>query len=333
MNNLPFVSIIIPCRNEEMFINRCLDSIFAQDYPKDKMEVIIIDGASTDKTREIIELKKKEYNFVKLFDNYQKITPISLNVGIKNARGEIVIRIDAHAYYEASYISKCVKYLNEYKADNVGGVWKTVPANNTFIAKAIAFALSSSFGSGNAYYRTGEAEKSKIVDTVPFGCYRKEIFKKIGFFNENLVRSQDWEFNLRLKKAGGKIVLIPDISITYYPKFTLKDFLIHNFRDGFWIIYPYKFVNIPFNSRHYIPMFFICVLLLTAFLGIIFHNYLPFLLIILVYSLTSFYFSAKISMHEKEPIYLFLLPLVFFIRHIGFGVGTLWGGVRLLFKH
>ena len=301
---LPFVSIIIPCRNEEKFIGKCLDSILAQDYPKDRLEVLVVDGMSEDGTREIVErytdmslrarslachceqseaisARDKLRNLgiatslpalamtLKLLNNPKKVTPCALNIGIKNAKGEIILWMSAHSRYEKDYISKCVKYLKEYDADNVGGVMITLPRDNAFIGKAIATVLSHPFGVGNSVFRTG-AKEPKWVDTVFGGCYKKEVFDKIGLFNESLVRSQDMEFNLRLKKTGGKILLAPDIVSYYYPKSNLKDFFIHNFEDGSWVTYPLKFGIKAFSWRHLIPLFFILGLVGTGILGIFF---------------------------------------------------------------
>jgi len=250
------VSVIIPCRNEEKFIKRCLESIFLQDFPKEKLEVLVIDGMSEDKTREIIKKYQKSYSFIRILDNPKKITPSPLNVGIKNSKGEIVVRMDSHADYRKDYISKCVKYLKRYNADNVGGIIKTIPAENSIFAEAIAFSMSTVFGVGSSYFRTG-VDNPRWVDTVFGGCYKKKVFKKIGLFNENLVRSQDMEFNLRLKRAGGKILLAPDIISYYYPKSDFQNFFFHNIGDGIWSVYPLKFVKMPFQLRHYIPLIFV----------------------------------------------------------------------------
>lgn len=308
------VSIIIPCRDEEKFVSQCLASIIANDYPKDKLEVLVIDGMSEDGTRKIIEEYIRQYPYIKLLENPQKYTPFALNIGIKQAKGEIIMRMDAHAIYEKDYISKCLRYLDEYKADNVGGIWITVPRDNTFIGKAIALVLSHPFGAGNAYYRIGYSKEPRWVDTVPFGCYRKEIFKKIGFYNENLVRSQDMEFNLRLKKSGGKILLVPDIVSYYYPKSNLKDFFLHNFEDGVWVIYPLKFVKTPLQLRHYLPLIFVLTLPLSIWL----------------YILVSLFFSAQIAFREKDIRYFFVMPAVFATRHIGYGLGSVWGLIKLI---
>ena len=308
------VSIIIPCRDEEKFVSQCLASIIANDYPKDKLEVLVIDGMSEDGTRKIIEEYIRQYPYIKLLENPQKYTPFALNIGIKQAKGEIIMRMDAHAIYEKDYISKCLRYLDEYKADNVGGIWITVPRDNTFIGKAIALVLSHPFGAGNAYYRIGYSKEPRWVDTVPFGCYRKEIFKKIGFYNENLVRSQDMEFNLRLKKSGGKILLVPDIVSYYYPKSNLKEFFFHNFEDGIWAIYPLKFMKTPLRLRHYIPLIFVLTLPLNIWF------YIP----------LSLFFSLQIAFREKDLRLFFLMPLVFAARHIGYGLGSVVGLIKLL---
>ena len=222
-NSFLSVSLIVSCRNEEKFISKCLDSLIKQDYPKEKIEILVVDGMSEDKTREIIKEYSKKFSFIKLLKNHQKYTPFAFNIGIKKAIGEAIILIGAHAEYEKDYISKCVKYLEEYNADNVGGILKTIPSNDSLIAKAIAICLSHFFGAGGSYFRTG-SKKPIEVDTVFGGCYKREVFNKIGLFNEKLIRSQDIELNRRLKVSGGKILLVPDITAYYYPQNNLSDF-------------------------------------------------------------------------------------------------------------
>ncbi len=327
---LPFVSIIIPCRNEEKYIGKCLDSIVSQDYPKEKMEVSVINGASEDKTKEIIQSYTEKYPYIKLLENPKKYTPFGLNIGLKTAGGEVIIRMDSHAGYQMDYISKCVKYLRESGADNIGGVIKTLPAKDTIFAKAIALVLSHPFGVGGSHFRLG-SQKPKFVDTVFGGCYRKEIFSKVGFFNEKLIRSQDLEFNKRLKKAGGKILLVPEIVAFYYPQADFKNFLKHNFNDGVWLTYPLKFGIRIFSLRHLVPLVFVLILLVLAVLGVfvsIFFRAL-FNIIFCTYLLLSIYFSLKISQKEKNLWYLGLMPIAFSIRHFGYGLGSLWGLITL----
>lgn len=354
MDTLPFVSIIIPCLNEENHIGKCLDSVIANDYPKDRLEAIVIDGISEDATREILERYSQRYSFIKVLDNEKKITPVALNVGIKNAKGGIIVRMDAHSTYERDYITKCVKYLEEYKADNVGGIWITVPRNNSLIAKAITIASSHSFGVGNAHYKTGNLKEPKWVDTVPYGCFRKEIFDRIGLFDEKLHRNEDIEFNDRLQKAGGKILLVPEIKINYYVRSTFKSFIMHNFDNGLKVTYSVKLGRNIFSWRHLIPMIFVMALIGTAglwglsilivpsgfssqlmlrdslsLLGLSkVMTFLLFLLIIGSYSLSNLLFSIHIAFKEKRLIYLFILPLIFASLHFSYGTGSIWGLIK-----
>ena len=331
IDNKPYVSIIIPCRNEAKFIGKALDSIIANDYPKDRLEVLVVDGMSEDDTKEVIERYTKQYSFIRLFNNSEKITPAALNIGIKHAKGEIIIRMDAHATYEKDYISKCVKYLGEYGADNVGGIMKTIPRNNTFIDKVIVLTLSHRFGVGGSIFRTGSKEP-KLVDTVFGGCYKREVFDKIGLFNEDLVRTQDMEFNLRLKRAGGKILLHPEIVSYYYTQSNFNGFSYNNFRNGFWATYPLKFVkHMPVSWRHLVPLVFVSSLIASAALSVFSQIFLwLFLFTLGSYTLTNVYFSIKISAKENDFRYLFVMPLMFASLHIGYGLGSLLGSLKVI---
>jgi glycosyltransferase involved in cell wall biosynthesis len=308
-----FVSIIIPCRNEQDFIADCLDSVVAQDFLKENLEVLIVDGMSEDKTGEIIKEYAEKYDFVKPLNNPNKFTPYGLNIGIKAAKGDVVIRMDAHARYKDTYISQCVSYLDKSGADNVGGVLETVPAKNTLTARAIAISLSHFFGAGNALFRIG-TDKPIWTDTVFGGCYKREVFDKIGLFNEKLARSQDMEFNLRLKNAGGQILLVPDIVSYYYPKADLKEFFLHNIEDGIWTILPLKLAKMPFSLRHYIPLMFLLTLPISIW----------------PYIIVSLYFSFKIAREKGEAKLFFAMPLIFAARHIGYGLGSFLGIFKLL---
>jgi len=329
--NKPLISIIIPCRNEEKFIKNCLNSIIQQDYPQNKMEILIIDGMSEDNTRNIIKQYTNKFQFIKRLDNPKKITPVAFNIGIRNANGDFIIIMGSHTNYKKNYISKCIETSIKYNADNIGGIHKIIPRTNTLIAKAITFCFSSIFGVGDSYYKRGYSKGIKEVDTVFGGCYKKEIFNKIGFFNENLVRSQDMEFNMRLKKSGGKILLAPDIISYYYPNSTLISFFLHNIKDGIWAIYPLKFVKTPLKLRHYIPLFFILSLLISLILSIFFILFLwSFLFILILYLIVNLYFSAKIAYNKKELSYLFVTPFAFICRHFGYGIGSLIGLFKLI---
>lgn len=327
----PYVTVIIPCRNEEKFIGKCLDSIIAQHYPKDKLEVLVVDGMSEDRTREIVEGYAECYSSFRLLDNPKKITPVAFNMGIRSAKGEIIIIMSSHATYEKEYISKCVEYLNEYNANNVGGMMVTRPRNNTFMGKAVALALSNRFGVGNSVFRTGTKEPM-WVDTVFGGCYKKEVFEKIGFFNEDLVSTQDMEFNLRLKREGGRILLVPEIVSYYYARSDFRSFCKNNFRNGVWAILPFKYSKImPVSWRHLVPLAFISSVIIFGVLSIFLQVFFwPFLLIIALYSLFSAYFSTKVVIRESDFRYLFVMPLIFGSLHISYGLGSLLGMLKVI---
>jgi len=332
-NNNSFVSVVIPCRNEEKFIGKCLDSILANDYPKDRLELLVVDGGSEDRTREIVGEFTKKFSFIKLVDNPRKITPCAFNIGIKDSQGEIIIIMGAHATFEKDYISKCVKYLDEYKADNVGGTMITLPRENTLVGKAIVCSLSSPFGVGNSRFRTG-SKKPIWVDTVFGGCYRKELFDKIGLFNEELINSQDMEFNLRLKKAGGKTLLVPDVISYYYTRSDFRSFCKNNFRNGIWAIYPLKFIKyLLLSPRHMVPLTFISSLILSGILALFWSTFLwLFSLISSLYLAVNLYFSIKIAIREKKLRYIVVLPLIFATLHLFYGFGSLIGLFKVVFS-
>ncbi len=217
----PLVTIIVPCRNEGKWIAPCLDSILANDYPRERLEVLVVDGMSSDETRSVVERRAADQPCIRLLDNAKQITPAALNIGIAAARGAVIVRMDAHVDYPADYVSSLVRLLEEKGADNVGGVCRTLPGAETAIARAIAIGMSHPVGVGNSYFRIGAASE-RWVDTVPFGCYRKEVFDRIGLFDEELVRNQDDEFNLRLIRSGGRILLTPNVVCRYYARDSLR---------------------------------------------------------------------------------------------------------------
>ena len=329
MENKLSVSVIVPCRNEIRYIEKCLDSIIDNNYPKDQLEILVVDGMSEDGTREIIKNYSDKYSFIKLLDNPKRFVPSAMNIGIKEARGDIIVRMDAHNKYEKDYISKCVKYLREYKADNVGGIWITLPGADTFVARTIALVLTHPFGVGNAYFRRGVNEV-KEVDTVPFGCYKRDVFSRIGLFNENLIRNQDIEFNLRLKRAGGKILLCPDIISSYHARPSLKSLFKQNFLNGFWVIYSLKYAKLPFSYRHLIPALFLLSLLLSLLVTPFYKNTIYFLVGILgIYTVLDIISSFSLSLKHGLKYFPYLV-VTFPTLHFSYGFGSLWGGIKLI---
>lgn len=324
------ISLIIPCRNEKNYIAGCLDSIIANDYPKERLDVMVVDGMSDDGTRSIIEEYISRFPFIRLLNNPKRIIPTAMNTGIRNARGSIIMKIDAHSSYERDYISKCVKYLLEYGADNVGGIVKMLPRKDTVVGKSIVLALTSPFGAGNAYFRTG-AKEPRWADTAFPGCYRKDVFDRVGLYDENIARSEDVAINSKLRRADGKILLVPDIISNYYTRSTFREFIWHNFDNGFWITYPIKYHRWLFSWRHLVPMAFVSSLIVSLLLTIFFPLILwIFILILGAYFLLSIYFSTQLALKGKNMKYLGYLPLVFGALHIVYGLGSIYGVVRTL---
>jgi glycosyltransferase involved in cell wall biosynthesis len=317
------ISIIIPILNEEKYIAKCLDSIIESDFDKEKMEVLLIDGGSSDKTVEIIKNYQKKYPFFKLLHNPKKIVPVAMNIGIKNAKGKYVIRLDAHSSYPKDYFSKLIYWHKKLNADNVGAVWITDVLNKTNTSIAISNVLSDKFGVGGAKFRIG-AEKIEEADTVPFGCYKKEIFDKVGLYDERLVRNQDIELNKRIKKAGGKIYLVPEIKCTYYARETFRDLAKNNFLNGKWNIltafYTKTFSSLSF--RHFVPMFFVLSLIIFLILG--FFNKV-FWLLFLIEFITYLSIISIRSMQIKKNTTFFHQLLAFLVLHFSYGIGSLVG--------
>mgnify|MGYP002754093443 FL=1 len=215
------LSVICPIYNEEKYIGQCVESILAQDYPKDDLEILFVDGMSTDDTRCIVVNYSNEYPFIKLFDNPKRIVPCAMNIGIKASKGDIIIRLDAHASYPTNYFSALIGRIVELDADNVGVVCKTDVLNKTPKTLAIREVLSNKFGVGNSVFRTG-VDKVMKVDTVPFGCYRRDTFERFGMYDERLIRNQDFELNYRIRKGSGRIFIVPDSNCTYYARESFK---------------------------------------------------------------------------------------------------------------
>ena len=309
----------------------CLDSISASDYPKDRLELLIVDGMSDDQTRSIIQQYVDNHSYIHLYDNPRRIAPVAQNIGISYAKGDVIIIMDAHATYAPDYVSKCIKGLHEYDADYAGGIIKTVPRENTFVAKAIVCALSSSFGVGNAHYRTGHLASPIFTDAAAFGCYRREVFEQFGLFDERLARSYDFDFNRRVRKAGRGILLIPDAVIFYYARSTLGSSVKHNFVNGFYVTYPLIFGKRLFSIRHVVPLGFVIGLFGSAGISIAWNGGLFITLGIGgAYALANVVASARSAIKERDIRYLLLMPLIFFSMHLSYGLGSLWGLVKFI---
>ncbi len=229
----PLVSVVIPCRNEREYIASCLQSLVNQTWPKQKLEALVVDGMSDDGTRSTIAEYEAEHRWIRLVDNPRRITPAALNIGIRQSLGQIVCRVDVHCRYPSDYIATLVHKLEASGADNAGGVCRTLPVDDRPMPRAIAVALAHPLAVGNAHFRIG-AGSPRWVDTVPFGCYRRGVFDRIGLFDEQLVRNQDDEFNHRLLKHGGRILLVPSVVIDYYARDSIAKLARMMFQYGYY---------------------------------------------------------------------------------------------------
>jgi len=323
------LSVICPIYNEEKHIASCLESILQQDFPKEEMEVLLVDGMSTDRTREIVQQYTEQYPFIFLLDNPKRIVPTGLNIGIRVAQGDVIIRLDAHAIYPDDYFSVLVDKLFALNADNVGGLCRTLPAKETPVCEAIAAALSSPFGMGDSHFRIG-TNKEMQVDTVPFGCFRREVFDKIGYFDEELIRNQDDEFNGRIIKYGGHIYLIPSIVINYYGRDSIGKVAKMFYQYGLFKPLVNKKLGNPATVRQFFPPLFVVGLiggLLLSFVHPIFC--ILYMVVLALYLFLAIYFSVKQFKNIKKVL---LLIATFVTIHVSYGWGYLCGCVKLLLK-
>ena len=260
----PYVSVILPCLNEARYIARCLDSVFANDYPSADFEVLVADGRSDDGTREILDEYARVHPSLRVLDNPQRITPCALNTAIRAARGEIIVRVDAHVLYPPTYIRQLVDALLETGVESVGGVIRTVPAAETAMAHAVAIGMSHPFGVGDSRFRIGSSVR-RDVDHVPFFCCRRELFDRLGLFDEELVRNQDGEFSWRIRQSGGRIMLIPEISSTYFARDTLGKLARMMFQYGYFKPLTITKIGRAVTARQFAPSALLLSLVLSAF--------------------------------------------------------------------
>lgn len=323
------LSVIVPIYQEEKYISKCIDSMLSQDYPKDDLEIILVDGMSKDRTREIVATYTAKYPFIRMIDNPDRIAPCAMNRGIKEAKGDVIIRLDAHVYYPKNYFSLLVEKLNELPgAENVGALCDTLPVNDSITAQSIAAVLSSSFGMGNSHFRVG-ADKEMEVDTVPFGCFHRSIFDKVGLYDEELVRNQDDELNARIIKAGGKIYLIPQLVCEYYARDTAKKVYKMFYQYGVFKPLVNKKLGSPATVRQFFPLFFVLGLLVgpvvCLFLPVLWWAYFA---VIMLWFILATSFSLKDSKNLKR---ILTQNWIYFVVHFGYGWGYIVGIYKILF--
>lgn len=328
---LPIVSVVIPCLDEARFIGPCLESIVMNEFPSDRLDVIVVDGGSRDGTAEILATYTERYPFIRVASNPARITPVAFNIGIRQARGDLIMLMSAHATLAEGAIAKAVAFLRSSGAENVGGRWEVVPRGQRLLDLGIAAALSHSFGVGNATYRTGMTRVPRWVDTAAYGCYRRDVFARIGMFNERLVRGQDMELNLRLKRAGGRTLFVPDIVVRYYARSDVRSFVRHSFVNGVWAVLPFVYAEgMPVSARHLTPMMFVLGVGASLAAGLVSLGWWPLLLIAGSYVVADLVASVDVARRRGRSHLGFVMPFLFAALHAAYGLGSVWGAVRAL---
>ena len=323
------VSVLVPMRNEEQCIESMLSSVLGQSYPVHQLEVILIDGQSSDNTRHIIDefsSKHAESGLrIRVLNNPNVIVSSALNLGISEAIGDIIIRMDAHADYAEDYVSTCVRLLHQTAAWNVGGPARTRAVGR--MQRAIAAAYHSVFSVGGARFHNEGFEGE--VDTVTYGCWKRETLILLGGFDEKLVRNQDDELNYRIIKAGGRIFQSPEIRSWYHPRSTLPSLFKQYFQYGFWKVKVIRKHRLPASPRHLVPILFLLGLLLGPFVSFAHASLLDIYLgCITLYLFLLLFFSFIAARKAGWDVFVFL-PAVFLTYHTAYGAGFLAGLVRL----
>jgi succinoglycan biosynthesis protein ExoA len=321
----PKVSVIVPCYNEQFTIRPLLEALRSQTFPRAEMEVIIADGMSTDRTREAIAAFQKESPDleVHLVDNPVRTIPAGLNCAIEAARGEFIVRLDAHSKPYPDYLMNCMDAHAAGRGDNIGGVWEIQPGASTWIAKSIAVAASHPLGVGDAMYRL--AASAAEVDTVPFGSYRRTLIEKIGGYNESLLTNEDYEFNTRIRKSGGRVWLDPSIRSTYFSRSTLGELIRQYWRYGFWKWRMLRRFPDTIRWRQALPPLFVLSLMGLALISMLFPlAWWLFVADLLLYFSVLLVAGAYAGLKRRKPYLLFGLPLAISAMHLAWGSGFLW---------
>ncbi|MFB6273386.1 MAG: glycosyltransferase family 2 protein [Salinibacter sp.] len=315
----PRVSVVIPIRNEEEYLPQCLNSILRNDYPHEYMEILVVDGMSTDGSRAIVESYMKRYPYIKLFDNPKIIQASAMNIGLLNAEGDIIIRMDAHTVYDSDYIRQCVYYLENTEAVNVGGAQRAVGTD--FITEAIAITTTSPFGIGDARFRYSNQEE--WVDTVYLGAWKKRDLEVIGGFNEDWAINEDYELNHRLRERIGQILLTPHIRSRYYVRSNIGSLARQYFRYGQWRVKTLVAYPESLRWRQLIPP----VLTLALAVSLILLAIIPNIALVLPASYVLISLVASTYTAKSQGFrYIVVLPFLFMVVHLSWGIGF-WSGL------
>ena len=327
-NALPLVSIVMPARSEAKLISRALDAVASQTYPAALLEVIVADGMSTDGTREMIQSYSDRVGRLLIVDNPKFTAGAGLNAAIREARGEIIIRVDGHCIICSDYVINCVRHLAQNEADCVGGSVNTV--GETPVARAIAVAMATKFGVGNSAFRT-ERDVTKLVDTVPFPAYPKRVLNACGPFDEELVRNQDDEYNARLRERGGTVLLAADVKSEYYGRCSILSLWRQYFDYGYYKVRVMQMHPRQASLRHFVPPAFVLTLSTLALSSILVEAARDLFLLLGGLYLAANLSASMIASSRTAWALLPLLPICYATLHFAYGFGVLGGLGKLGF--
>ncbi len=322
MPQRPFVTIILPVRNEEKYIRDTLEAVLNQDYPQEKLEVILVDGDSSDRTIAIARSMQADFGMLSILHNPARIVPTGFNKGLEKARGEIIIRVDGHTRIARDYVRECVRALARTDAATVGG--RMDPVGESPVGRAIALATSSPFGVGGSRFHFSSQEE--WVDTVYMGAWHRKTFQTYGAMDEELVRNQDDELNYRIRKQGGRILLSPSIRSLYTVRSSLKALWRQYYQYGFWKVRVLQKHRSQMKLRQFVPAVFVLGLL-ASFLLTLMHpkGWLALVLCPGAYFLVNAWVSVRLAFKEEQPALALTLFLVHAAMHISYGIGFVIG--------
>lgn len=322
------VSVIVPCFNEASTVARCIESVTGNGFDPARLEVVVVDGGSTDGTVEILRELQARHPSVRILENPKRIIPSALNIGIRECRGSVVMRLDAHAAMDHGYIEECLSLLRRNPGAMVGGRMRTLPRKQTPISRAIAAALSARFGVGDSEFRLPVDRRgpdAQSADTIAFWACRREVLEFAGPFDERLARSEDIEFSTRLGRLGVRKLLSSRTACTYYARSSLRELWRHSVLNGVWAVLPFRYAaGMPVRPRHLVPLAFVLALAASASAG-----WRPLAALSGVYGAACVAASALAAMRQRDPSLLVMMPLTLATLHLGYGVGSL-GGVAAL---